>query len=102
MFPAKRLSMKHCCRKTINTPEIEDFLKAVAVEAAHQRERWKSTDPVKDEADWYWLIGWLGGKVITDPHEANDKRTQRQRKLHRIITVAAAAYNWHSSVKEGK
>lgn len=85
----------------INTPEVHHFLRAVAIEAAHQRERWKATDPIKDEADWYWLIGWLGGKAVTDPHEPDDKRTPQERKLHRIITVAAAAYNWHSSVKAG-
>jgi hypothetical protein len=78
-----------------------DFLEAVKIEAQHQRERWKETDPIKDDADWYWLIGWLGGKALTDPHDADDKRTAKERKLHRIITAAAAAYNWHSSVKGG-
>lgn len=92
--------LKSCCRKTINTPEIEDFLTAVAIEAAHQRERWKETDPIKSEADWYWLIGWLGGKAVMDPKDPGDTRTPRERKLHRIITVAAAAYNWHSAVKD--
>lgn len=90
--------MKPCCQKTINRPEVLDFLEAVKIEAAHQRERWKATDPIKDDADWYWLIGWLGGKALTDPHDAGDTRTAKERKLHRIITVAAAAYNWHSSV----
>lgn len=98
--------IKDAVTKAINTPEVEDFLKAVALEAAHQLERWKATDPIKDDADWYWLIGWLGGKALTDPHDADDKRTPEERKKHRIITVAAAAYNWHSSVKaqpqEGK
>jgi hypothetical protein len=96
--------MKKCCetsiKKRLDTPELLDFLEAMKIEAAHQQERWKGTDPLKDDPDWYWLIGWLGGKVITDPHEADDQRSVQERKLHRIITVAAAAYNWHSSVKE--
>lgn len=92
--------MNACCKKTINTPEVEDFLKAVAVEAAHQRDRWKGDhDKLKTDADWYWLIGWLGGKAVMGPHEPDDKRTPEERKKHRIITIAAAAYNWHSFVK---
>lgn len=83
----------------INTPEVLDFLEAVKIEAAHQRERWSDTDPHKTDADFYWLIGWLGGKAVTDPHDGNDSRTADERRLHRIITVAAAAYNWHSRAK---
>jgi hypothetical protein len=83
----------------INTPEMDDFLEAVKLEAAHQRERWERTDPHKTDADWYWLIGWLGRKAVTDPHDENETRTLEERRLHRIITVAAAAYNWHQSAK---
>lgn len=87
-------------RELLNTPEIEDFIKALRIEAAHQKERWKATDPEKMDAEFYWLLGWLGGKAIHDPHEPDDTRTPRERKLHRIIALAAAAYNWHERAKE--
>lgn len=95
----KTATIKPCCAKIINTPEIEDFLRAVKIEAAHQREKWAETDPMKSDADFYWLIGWLGGKAVTDAHEPDDSRTERERRLHRIVTVAAAAYNWHERAK---
>lgn len=98
--------MKKCCEQSIQnrleTPEVVDFLEAVKIEAAHQQERWKDTDPIKEDPDWYWLIGWLGGKVLTDPHEVDDRRSKRDRQLHRIITVAAAAYNWRQAKKSEK
>lgn len=98
--------MKKCCERSIqerlNTPELQDFLEAVKVEAAHQQQRWKDTDPIKEDPDWYWLIGWLGGKALTDPHEEGDPRPKRDRQLHRIVTVAAAAYNWHQAKMKEK
>jgi hypothetical protein len=72
----------------INTPQVEAFLKAVELEAAHQVERWGTAhDDGKTDADWFWLLGWLAGKAVhaTDP----------QKKLHHVITTAAAAMNWH-------
>lgn len=83
----------------LNIPEVIDFIEAIKIEAAHQQEKWKKTDPEKTDADWFWLIGWLGGKAVMDPHEPADDRMPIERKLHRIITVAAAAYNWHSWAK---
>lgn len=80
----------------INAPEIVDFQKAVVLEAAHQRERWSSDhDAGKTDADWFWLIGYLAGKALHNPK--GDKKKQ----LHRIVTIAAAAANWHAA-KLGK
>lgn len=81
----------------LNTPETRDFASAVVLEAAHQLERWGSDhDAGKTDADWLWLIGYLAGKALhnpgTTPEDALDK------KLHRIITIAAAAANWHAQV----
>lgn len=105
LFSPHADDQRTCCERAIfgrlNTPEMVDFLEAVKLEAAHQQERWEKTDKFKDEAEWYWLIGWLGGKAITDPHEKADKRTAKERKQHRVITVAAAAYNWHRAIAEG-
>ena len=76
----------------INAPEILDFEKAVKLEAAHQRERWGSDhDAGKTDADWFWLIGYLAGKSLHNPGGEQEK------KLHRIVTVAAAACNWHAA-----
>ena len=77
----------------INTPEIHDFAKAVTLEAAHQRKRWAADgDDGKTNADWFWLIGYLAGKALHNPGDDSDKR------LHRVITVAAAACNWHAAL----
>lgn len=73
----------------INTPHINDFFEAVKLEAAHQRERWGvEHDAGKTDADWFWLIGYLAGKAIR-PDVTAEKR------LHHIITTAAACLNWH-------
>ena len=77
----------------INSPEILDFVKAVQLESAHQRERWPSDhDEWKTDADWFWLIGYLAGKALHNPQGDDVK------KLHRIITIAAAACNWHAAI----
>ena len=79
----------------LNAPEIIDFIKAVQLEAAHQRSRWGSDhDAGKTDADWFWLLGYLGGKAL----RANDGI---EKQLHRIIAISAAACNWHAA-KLGK
>lgn len=81
----------------LDKPEILDFVKAVVIEAAHQRSRWGSDhDEGKTDVDWLWLIGWLAGKAVHNP-PSPDGRTASELQLHRIITVAAAACNWHAS-----
>lgn len=76
--------------RAINTPEIEDFLAAVHNEALHQRERWGSDqDAGKADADWLWLLGYLAGKAL---HAQTDEK-----RLHHIITTAAACLNWHAA-----
>jgi hypothetical protein len=71
----------------INTPEVDDFLAAVRNEALHQRERWGvEHDGGKTDAEWFWLVGYLAGKAL---HNVSGKR------LHHIITAAAALLNWH-------
>jgi len=77
--------------RALNTPEIADFLAAVAREALHQRERWgPAGDAGKSDADWFWLLGYLGGKAMR-PDASEEKR------LHHIITTAAACLNWHGA-----
>lgn len=81
----------------LNTPEILDFSRAVVLEAAHQRERWgEEHDTTKTDADWFWLIGYLAGKALHNPPKPESDPVEK--RLHRIITVAAAAGNWHRIV----
>jgi hypothetical protein len=76
-------------RALINTPSTADFIEAVKIEAAHQRERWPSDqDAGKADSDWFWLIGYLAGKALR-PGNTQEKR------LHHIITTAAVCLNWH-------
>lgn len=49
----------------INTPQTADFFQAVRLEAAHQQERWGTAhDQGKEPNDWFWLLGYLGGKAL--------------------------------------
>lgn len=75
----------------INTPQKDDFLRAVSIEAEHQRQRWGNEhDAGKAPADWFWLVGYLAGKAL-HAHAAGDL----QKTEHHIITAAAALRNWH-------
>lgn len=89
----------------INAPHVEDFIEAVKLEAAHQRERWGvEHDAGKTDADWFWLIGYLAGKALhagTLGCDAVNVSTTPATKvstkqLHHIITTAAACLNWHA------
>lgn len=86
----------------INTPEVVDFAQAVQLEATHQRARWGSDhDAGKADADWLWLLGYLAGKALHNPgpfDPPGHRAQQRDKKLHRIVTVAAAAANWHAQI----
>lgn len=78
----------------LNTPEILDFVKAVPLEAAHQRERWGSDhDAGKTAADWFWLVGYLAGKALHMHAQGNTEKA-----LHHTISTAAALANWHSAI----
>src|SRR5262245_29230869 len=88
------MSLKLCeeCARQLGIPETQDFLGAALKEASYQRNRWGSTtDEGKTDADWFWLIGYLAGKALLNPDGNQETR------LHRIITVAAAAANWHAA-----
>ena len=78
----------------VNTPQANDFLRAVSTEAEHQRQRWGSDhDAGKTPADWFWLVGYLAGKAL-HAHGAGDTTKAE----HHIITTAAALANWHLSM----
>lgn len=79
----------------INTPEIEDFMKGIPLEAAHQIERWgKDHDEQKTDEDWFWLIAYLSTKA----HQAI-RYGDQNKALHHTITVAAVCLNWHKKIR---
>jgi hypothetical protein len=78
----------------INTPQADDFMRAVSIEAEHQRQRWgNSHDGGKEPADWFWLIGYLAGKAL-HAHVSGDTAKAE----HHVITTAAACANWHQGL----
>lgn len=85
-------------RNLINTPQIEDFLKGIQSEAAHQQEKWGSDhDDGKSPFDWFWLIGYLAQKAAS-AHVADDV----EKAKHHTISTAAALFNWHRHIATGE
>lgn len=81
-------------RAILNTPEIDDFVRGVTLEAQHQRARWGSAhDAGKENADWFWLIGYLAGKTLAAANAGNSEKA-----LHHAISTAAALANWHAAI----
>lgn len=78
-------------------PITEDFLQGVVAEKDHQVRRWGTTqDRNKAPADWFWLLGYLGGKAL---HAHNDG--DREKALHHTISSAAVLAHWHDAIKNG-
>jgi hypothetical protein len=78
----------------VNSPEVDGFLRGVHIEAVHQVERWGTAHGrAKRPADWFWLVGYLGGKAL---HAAIAGDSDKAR--HHCISTAAALYNWHSAI----
>lgn len=75
----------------INTPLVDNFIKALPLEAAHQQERWGTDHDVgKTQFDWIFLIGHLATRAAMKFTEGN-----REKALHHTITTAAVCLNWH-------
>jgi hypothetical protein len=82
----------------LNTPEIEDFDKAVPFEAVHQVQRWGTEhDSGKSPEDWFWLLGYLAGKAL-----ASLKAGDLDKAKHHCISSAAALRNWHAHIRSGQ
>ena len=76
------------------TPEIQDFVTAVKLETAHQRDRWGSDyDLGKKASDWFWLVGYLAGKALSAAITGNLDKAK-----HHCISTAAACCNWHAAL----
>lgn len=84
-------------RALLNTPETEDFDRAVPLEAAHQVERWGAAkDEGKNPEDWFWLVGYLAGKALSAM-----KAGDMVKAKHHTISTAAALRNWHAHIRQG-
>lgn len=82
----------------LNTPEVDDFDKALPLEAGHQVTLWGSKhDAGKTPAEWFWLVGYLAGKALA-AHISGDKFKAK----HHCISTAAVLRNWHSHIRSGE
>lgn len=95
------LAMKEYAKEfedLINSPEIEDFLKGVRLESAHQTERWGSEqEALKLPHDYALVLDKLKGKQAL---AIWDKATDKYK--HHLITMAAVCFNMHRQIdKEG-
>src|SRR3546814_17047990 len=74
---------------------MDNFLRAVHIEAAHQVEKWgMANDRAKRPADWFWLVGYLAGKALHSTVAGDNEKA-----LHHCISTSAAHYHWHCSIK---
>lgn len=77
--------------KLISSPETEDFTRGVAIEVAHQADRWGPRHDVdKSPGDWFWLIGYLAQKAMVAQLAGDAEKAK-----HHCITSAAALSIWH-------
>lgn len=77
-------------RKLIDTPHTDEWFQAVRLEAAHQINRWGTEqDAGKAPTDWFWLIGYLGGKALAASLAGNTEKAK-----HHTISSGAALLNW--------
>ena len=75
-------------------PITDDFMAGVTDEMDHQVRRWGTAhDRGKEPADWFWLVGYLGGKALAAHLAGNTEKA-----LHHTISAAAALGNWHSAI----
>lgn len=82
----------------LNTPETQDFDKAVPLESAHQVKRWGAQhDAGKNPEDWFWLVGYLAGKALAATKDGNSEKAK-----HHTISAAAALRNWHAHIRSGE
>lgn len=78
----------------VNTPEIDNFMSGVRLEAAHQVQRWGTAhDRDKSAENWYWLVGYLAGKALRAAITGD-----REKALHHCISSAAALLQWHRAI----
>lgn len=81
----------------MNTPELTHFDRGIVSESAHQIQNWGAkSDSGKTHPDWFWLVGYLAGKVLSAMMTGD-----RDKALHHTISTAAALRNWHRHILTG-
>lgn len=74
----------------INTPHTDEWFEAVRFEAAHQIERWGADhDAGKEPPDWFWLLGYLGGKALRAALDGDIEKAK-----HHTVSSGAMLLNW--------
>lgn len=79
----------------IHSPESDDFIKGVSIEAEYQRQL-HGVDATEDRFDWhqwYWVVGYLAGKALAACKSGDDNG---EKAKHHLITTAALLMNWHN------
>lgn len=80
----------------ISNPEIEDFLKGVKIEAAHQTEKWGlEIEETKYPHDYSLVLDKLKGKQA---QAIWDKDIEKYK--HHLVTMAAVCHNIHRQLKK--
>lgn len=75
----------------VSTPHTGEFVESVALEAAHQIERWGvEHDAGKRREDWITLVTYLLGKIALAHFDRDDEKLK-----HRIVATCAALLNWY-------
>lgn len=82
-------------RDLINHPEIEDFLKGVQLEAAHQTERWGPEDEQKPPHHFVMVVTKIAGKMCMDVWDKDVDKFK-----HHCIALAAEMFNVHRQIKK--
>jgi hypothetical protein len=81
----------------INHPELNDFARAIVLEAQHQRDRWGPLhDRNKKADDWLWVVANLTTKAAQAARYGDMDKYK-----HHIITACAVLANWHRIVVDG-
>lgn len=85
----------HQLHALVNNPHTADFLEAVKLEAAHQRDRFgEAHERGKSAENWFWLVGYLAGKCLRACITGDTDKA-----LHHTISAAAALANWYEAIK---
>lgn len=74
----------------IHTPESDDFIKGMSIEAEYQREAWEVDDALKTPAQWLANIAWLAAKAVTALVSGDTEKAR-----HHMVTTAACCKRWH-------
>ncbi len=90
-----RAERKRVLEEALNTPEVEDFDKAIPLESAHQNKRWGvEHDATKEPEQWFWVVGYLAGKAL-----CAFKSGDLEKAKHHCISTAALLRNWHAHIR---